>query len=104
MVGLGRGRPRKYCRQSHRQRAYESRLVVQGHNAGTDSVVVSIEDLHRLADRLYTLESAVEDVEEHLADDPGAYEEAFEHLHRAASGLRGARIGASAVRRGEIAT
>jgi tetrahydromethanopterin S-methyltransferase subunit G len=52
-------------------------------------VVVAEDDLSRLHDRLYRLESAIEDVDADLAaiHGPKAYREAFEHLYEAASDL-----------------
>ena len=54
-------------------------------------VVVSEEDLRSVHDRLYRLETAVEDVEADLGDHHGAqaYREAFEHLYEAAKDLVG---------------
>jgi hypothetical protein len=54
-------------------------------------VIVSAEDLRRLHDRLYLLESAVQDVDADLAGNPGpkAYRAAFDHLYEAAKDLVG---------------
>ena len=37
----GRGRRRRYCRASHRQRAYEARAAAQRHHLGPDDVIIS---------------------------------------------------------------
>jgi hypothetical protein len=37
----GRGRPRRYCRPSHRQRAYEARVAARRHRLGPDEVLIS---------------------------------------------------------------
>ena len=54
-------------------------------------VVVSEDELRKVHDRLYRLESAVEDVEADLAATSGAkeYKAAFEHLLEAAQDLVG---------------
>ena len=52
---------------------------------------MSEDDLRRVHDRLYRLETAVEDVEGDLDDRSGsqAYRAAFEHLYEAAKDLVG---------------
>jgi hypothetical protein len=54
-------------------------------------VIVSEDDLRRVHDRLYRLETAVEDVQADLGEHPGpaAYRAAFEHLWEAANDLVG---------------
>jgi hypothetical protein len=54
-------------------------------------VIVSEEELRRVHDRLYRLESAVEDVQSDLGGSPGAreYRSAVEHLLDAALDLVG---------------
>lgn len=49
------------------------------------------DDLRRLHDRLYRLETAIEDVDADLAgaSGPKVYREAFEHLYEPASDLVG---------------
>jgi len=37
----GRGRPRLYCRDSHRQRAYEARLAARSRNLSPAEVVIT---------------------------------------------------------------
>jgi hypothetical protein len=54
-------------------------------------VIVAEKELHRLHDRLYRLEAAVEDVDADLSGShgPKAYQAAFEHLYEAARDLTG---------------
>ena len=70
---VGRGRPRRYCRQGCRQRAYEARLRSAELDLAPDDVVVGRAQLDDLAAALYCLQSALEDVDRDLAaagDDP----------------------------------
>ncbi|HVX22887.1 MAG TPA: hypothetical protein VHB02_16205 [Acidimicrobiales bacterium] len=88
------GRPARYCRRAHRQRAYEARRRAERAQLPPDQVVVAQADLDRLHDRLYALEAAVDDVAADLADAgprPSAadYRAALDHLRRAADDLRG---------------
>ena len=78
----GPGRRRRFCCRSHRQRAYEARLRSDSLGIPDGQVVVAEVDLAKLHDRLYRLESAVEDVDADLARNAGpkAYRDAFEHL------------------------
>ena len=87
----GAGRPRRFCSAAHRQRAYEARRRADSLQIPAGQVIVSEEDLRRLHDRLYLLESALEDVEADLEGKPGpaAYREAFDHLYEAAKDLVG---------------
>lgn len=101
LVQVDTGRPRLYCRDSHRQRAYEARRL--GWRLGLDSgeSIVSTERLARLGDLMTILEAALDDVERDLrgpADD-AEYRTAFRHLYAAAAGLRGHRLRARAVLR-----
>ncbi len=54
-------------------------------------VIVSEDELRKVHDRLYRLETAVEDVEADLGPNPSAqaYREAFQHLLEAANDLVG---------------
>jgi tetrahydromethanopterin S-methyltransferase subunit G len=90
-VLAGAGRPRRFCSPSHRQRAYEARRRADSLHVPDGQVIVSAEDLRRLHDRLYLLESAVQDVDADLAGNPGpkAYRAAFDHLYEAAKDLVG---------------
>lgn len=56
------GRPRRYCSQSCRQRAYERRSAVQRGGLPEDAVVLSAAELADLQDRLFLLRCAAEDV------------------------------------------
>ncbi|MBC6450677.1 MULTISPECIES: hypothetical protein [Actinokineospora] len=56
------GRPRRYCAQSCRQRAYERRTAVQRGGLPEDAVVLSAAELADLQDRLFQLRCAAEDV------------------------------------------
>lgn len=64
------GRPRRYCSQSCRQRAYERRSAVQRGGLPEDAVVLSAAELADLQDRLFQLRCAAEDVA--TAADDGA--------------------------------
>ena len=66
----GPGRPRRFCSASHRQRAYEARRRADSLQIPAGQVIVSEEDLRSVHDRLYRLETAVEDVEADLAERP----------------------------------
>ena len=37
----GRGRPRRYCRNSHRQRAYEARVAARRRDLSPDEVIIT---------------------------------------------------------------
>ena len=56
------GRPRRYCAQPCRQRAYERRMAVQRGGLPEDAVVLSATELADLQDRLFQLRCAAEDV------------------------------------------
>lgn len=97
----GAGRPAKYCKRSHRQRAYEARRRAARAELPAGQVIVGQQDLDRLHDRLYALEAALDDVERDLAEiaaSPSdrargrAYEVAFAHLRAAAEDLRGVLV------------
>ena len=63
----GPGRPRRYCRQGCRQRAYEARLRSAELDLADDDVVVGRAQLDELASALYCLQTALEDVDRDLA-------------------------------------
>jgi Lon protease-like protein len=63
------GRPRQYCGQSCRQRAYESRTALQRGQLPDDAVVLSAEEHEDLADRLFQVRCAAEDVATALGED-----------------------------------
>ena len=68
----GSGRPRRFCSPSHRQRAYEARRHADSLQVPTGQAIVTEADLRLLHDRLYRLESAVEDVQSDLTGTPSA--------------------------------
>lgn len=68
------GRPRRYCSQSCRQRAYERRSAVQRGGLPEDAVVLSSAELADLQDRLFQLRCAAEDVVTAADDGAGAGE------------------------------
>ncbi|MCK7660532.1 hypothetical protein JIM95_000300 [Corynebacterium sp. CCM 8835] len=57
-----RGRPRKYCSHSCRQRAYEQRSRVSGTSIPEDAVIMRPEKAERLTDLLFELRCAAEDI------------------------------------------
>ena len=64
------GRPRQYCGQSCRQRAYEQRTATAKAGLPDDVVVVRRAELDGLQDRLYQLRCALEDVQTLLTERP----------------------------------
>jgi hypothetical protein len=62
------GRPRLYCRRSCRQRDYEARRRREELGLAEGELVMARAQLDDLADKLYVLEAAVEDVERDLAE------------------------------------
>jgi hypothetical protein len=58
----GPGRPQRYCRKSHRQRAYEARREARRRELGPDDVLITRRTWEHLRDALYRLEAAAEDV------------------------------------------
>lgn len=57
MVQRGRGRPRRYCRPSHRQRAYEARRLAARRGLGPDEVLVNRHSWNALRDALTQLQA-----------------------------------------------
>ncbi|HEX9854447.1 MAG TPA: hypothetical protein VGC47_03970 [Acidimicrobiia bacterium] len=90
----GPGRPRRFCKRSHRQRHFEARRAAARLGLGTDDVLVSRSDLDRLRDKLFVLEAALEDVERDLGESSKLqdYADAYVHLLEGALPLRGARV------------
>lgn len=72
--GSGRGRPRKFCSQSCRQRAYEQRNGVSGKPVPLNAVVLSEAKAEALWDGLYALRCAAEDVATAAQEDAPAEE------------------------------
>lgn len=62
------GRRRKYCCQSCRQRAYEQRTLIAGTNIPDDAVILRPADVRELADRLFELRCAAEDLQTAVAE------------------------------------
>jgi len=67
------GRRRRYCAQACRQRAYENRNALERGAIPADAVVLTQQERDDLADRLYQMRCAAEDVATALAEaaDPG---------------------------------
>ena len=78
------GRPRRYCRDSCRQRAYEARRRAERAGLSAEHVVLGPEQLADLRDRLYVLQAALDDI------DAGGWapRDALAHLYDAAQPLR----------------
>ena len=64
------GRPRLYCGQGCRQRAYEQRAATAKAGLPGDVVLVSRAELDGLQDRLFQLRCALEDVQTLLKERP----------------------------------
>ena len=64
------GRPRLYCGQACRQRAYEQRSAAAKAGLSADVVLVTRAELDGLQDRLYQLRCAIEDVQTLLTEKP----------------------------------
>jgi len=62
------GRRRRYCAQACRQRAYENRNALERGAIPADAVVLTQDERDDLADRLYQLRCAAEDVATALAE------------------------------------
>lgn len=85
------GRPREYCRRSHRQRAFEAREAARRHHLRADEVIVARSTFEQTRDAFYRIESALDDVLSDLAagESQEALSEAFWHLYEAAAAVRG---------------
>ncbi|QFU90168.1 hypothetical protein YIM_24960 [Amycolatopsis sp. YIM 10] len=81
--GESRGRRRRYCGQSCRQRAYERRTALQRSGLPDDAVVLSDTEIADLQDRLFQLRCAAEDVVT-AADDGASVAELRELAHEIA--------------------
>ena len=87
----GPGRPPRYCRRSHRQRAYEARRLGAERGIGRHEVLLARHTWDALRDALYRLEAASEDVAMDLmAGRPTKteYVEALAHLSAAVRDLQ----------------
>jgi len=90
-----RGRPQLYCRRSCRQREYEAHRRQTELGLTEGELVVARAQLDDLADRLYVLEAAIEDVERDLEQSKAVadYEQAVTWLLQAARPLLEWRLG-----------
>lgn len=61
-VNRGRGRKRKYCSPSCKQRAYEQRTMLAGTAVEEDAVILNRNKVAEIRDRLYALRCAAEDI------------------------------------------
>ncbi len=65
------GRRRRYCAQQCRQRAYEKRSAADRGGLPAEAVVLSAEQRDDLADRLFQVRCAAEDVSTALSEGAG---------------------------------
>ena len=95
----GPGRPRRFCKRSHRQRHYEARRLAAAQGLAPDEVLISRALFDEWRDRLYLLEAALEDAEQDLGTAPTLrdYTEAFQTLYEAASRTKMFRLEARAL-------
>lgn len=86
----GPGRPRRYCRPSHRQRAYEARRLARTHALGASQVLMSGERMDAIRDLLYRIEAAMDDVDRDLRSEESAdtTRQALWHLYRSCAEVR----------------
>ncbi len=68
MVDSERGRRRKYCKRSCRQRAYEQRTLTEGTAIPADALILSPEEVTDLGDRMFALRCAAEDLDTALSE------------------------------------
>ena len=96
LVANPSGRPRRYCRRSHRQRAYEARLLAERMGLDPGDALVPVDLVRRAREGIRALSRAIRDVERGLrgGDD---YETSFRHLYAAAAGLGEVRLEPRAV-------
>lgn len=91
LVVAGPGRRPRYCRRSHRQRAYEARRIGSERGLSQNEVLVSRKTWEQLRDALYRLESASQDVAMDLLGGRATkaeYVEALAHLSAAVRDLQ----------------
>ena len=62
------GRPRRYCRRSCRQRAYEVRAHARQLGLGDDTVVAAREEFERLTDMRLAVTAALDDYDRSSGD------------------------------------
>lgn len=70
-VNRGRGRKRKYCGPSCKQRAYEQRTMLAGTSVEEDAVILNRSKVAEYRDRLYALRCAAEDIRTAAAEGAG---------------------------------
>lgn len=68
MVDSERGRRRKYCKRSCRQRAYEQRTLTEGTAIPGDALILSPDEVIALGDRMFALRCAAEDLDTALRE------------------------------------
>ncbi|AUH68998.1 MULTISPECIES: hypothetical protein [Gordonia] len=68
MVDSERGRRRKYCKRSCRQRAYEQRTLLEGTSIPEDAIILSHAEAEDLGDRMFALRCAAEDLSTALGE------------------------------------
>lgn len=73
-LNRGRGRKRKYCGPSCKQRAYEQRTLLAGTTVDPDAVILSRQKVTEFRDRLFELRCAAEDVQTAAAEGAPASE------------------------------
>ena len=96
----GPGRPARYCRRSHRQRAFEARREAQRRGLGPDEVVLNRHTWERLRDALYRLEAAATDVALDVGSGAATkadYVEALGHLTAAVRDLQEVAVEPTAI-------
>lgn len=71
MLDSERGRRRKYCKRSCRQRAYEQRTLIEGTAIPADALILSPDEVTALGDRMFALRCAAEDLATALAEGEG---------------------------------
>ena len=64
----GPGRPRRYCRVSHRQRHYEARREAVLRDLNPGEVLYRSDDIRSLRDAIYVVKTALQDARMDLAD------------------------------------
>lgn len=62
-LNQGRGRKRKYCGPSCKQRAYEQRTLLAETSVDPDAVILSQQKVDEIRDRLFELRCAAEDIQ-----------------------------------------
>lgn len=89
VINPGSGRPRKYCKRSHRQRHYEAKQLADRRGLGEGELLIEASKLDELRDTLFAFEAACEDVETDLEIDasPDALRAAVSDLLAAARPL-----------------